>query len=148
MRQFRFSLLIMLAVLIVNGWPQGLTGNLNGRILDSEGFPIPQIRITVVDPQIQLKREVFSDEAGFFVVSALPSGIYVLEVEHSAFQKVTMENVVIRIGKTTTIGEIRLEQISQEKHEVIVSATQPLIDPVNTTMGENLKPEMFEQLPG
>jgi hypothetical protein len=98
-------------------------------------------------PRHQGKRGTASENQGYFRVLALPAGSYTVKFSHIAHQTVTHENVVIRLGKTTTLGEIRLSSRTLQLSELVISAERPVVDPTSTTVGAKLSSKTYETLP-
>ena len=142
------SLSILLAILIsaVSIWSQEVTGNLDGTILYSEGFPMAGIRIVVSGANLQGTREATTDERGRFFVFALPVGTYSVKIQHPDFQEVIIQDVTIRLGKTTSLGEIRLD-LKVLEYNIVVSEKQPDIDVTTSSGGSNLDLRTVETLP-
>jgi hypothetical protein len=130
-----------------SSFAQQITGNLEGRVLDSDGGPLPAVNILVSGPSLQGTRGTASDDRGYFRVLALPVGTYTVTISHIAHQTAKYENISIRLGKTTTLGEVPLQPKTLEMGVVIVTAAKPLIDPNTTTIGANITSEEFEALP-
>ncbi|UCH84669.1 MAG: TonB-dependent receptor, partial [Candidatus Latescibacterota bacterium] len=126
---------------------QEITGNIEGRILDETGEPIPFVTITVSSPSLQGTRSVMSTSDGYFGVFKLPVGTYSVAFAHVSFQEVRHEDVMVRLGRTTTMGEIKLSYRVYEVPEVVVTEKKPLLDVTTTTVGANLVREDFEVLP-
>jgi hypothetical protein len=74
-------------------------------------------------------------------------GTYNVAISHISYQELVIKNVVVRLGKTTTLYEIRMKTKIHEAPEIVVLAQRPLIDPTTTEIGANLKREEFEALP-
>ena len=145
----RKSLMIVL-FLLMNAFTlrsQSVTGTIEGTILDLEGNPIQDVNVTVASPNIQRIRGAATNRDGYFIIPALPIGIYRVSIQHIAFQERVIENVTVHIGRTTTIGEQKLDFKNLETPEVLVLAKIPLLDPTASSIGENLAAEMFESLP-
>ena len=143
-------LLLMLLIFILSMssvWAQGVTGNLEGRVLELEGEPIAEANIAMEGSHLQGIRLTNTDEQGYFRLLALPVGSYTVKIQHTAFQEMFFHNVTVHLGKTTTLGEIRLKLKVMEEHEVIVTGERPLIDPITTTVGVNLQATNYEVLP-
>jgi len=126
---------------------QSVTGNLEGIILDSEGNPISDVNVSVTSLNMQRTRGAATNSEGYFIIPALPVGIYRVNIQHIAHQERIIKNVSVHLGKTTTIGEQKLEFKTLESPEVIVFANRPLLDPTTSSIGENLEADMFESLP-
>jgi len=126
---------------------QQITGNLEGRILNAQGQPLTAANITVTSPDLQGTRGSASDMSGYFRVLALPVGLYKVRISLLGYQPITYDDISIRLGKTTFIGEIRLQSQAIEMPAITVSGAKPLVDPASTTTGANLAAETYEVLP-
>lgn len=126
---------------------QEVTGNLEGRVLDPEGQPLAGVQVVATSPSLQGLREAKTDKRGYFRFFSLPSGLFNVKVHHEAFLDITMENVEVRLGRTTSLGEIRLQQKVQEAHEIVVSAKRPLIDFTSTATESDLVADAIKDLP-
>ena len=126
---------------------QEVTGNLEGRVLDSQRGPIDAVNIIVSGPSLQGLRGDATDDGGYFRVLALPVGSYTVKVQHLAYQEVSFQNVRVRLGKTTTLGEITLQSQVLELPAIVVSEVRPAIDPTSTSSGGNLEADFYRELP-
>ena len=142
-----YSMLVFIALSVCMMSAQEVTGNLEGRVLDSEGSPIPGVTVTVTSVSLQGQRGISSSNDGFFRLLALPTGRYSVQLNHVAYNQKKLNDVQIWLGKTTTIGDIVLQESTLEMAEVVVSGDRLLLDPVSTTGGANLVREKFEDLP-
>jgi len=142
------SLTILLAIFIstISMWSQEVTGNLDGTILVAEGFPMPGIRILASGANLQGTREAATDERGRFFILAVPVGTYIVRIQHADFQEVSINDVSVRLGKTTSLGEIRLDLKALE-YNIVVSGERPILDVTTTSGGSNLDIRTVEKLP-
>jgi hypothetical protein len=128
-------------------WSQEVAGGLEGRAVDPQGIPLADVDIIIQGDQMIGVRTTQSDAQGYFRAFALPAGFYQIKFVHMAYRELIIEDVTVRLGKTTALGEIKLPDKVQETFEVVVTASAPLIDPVSTAIGGNLSPQQFESLP-
>lgn len=142
-----YIIALMLALLADAPHAQQITGNLEGRVLDMQGQPLAETNITVTGPSLQGTRGSTSDKRGYFRVLALPAGLYTVKISLLGYQAISYDNVSIRLGKTTFMGEIRLQSQAIEMPAITVSGARPLIDPASTTAGGNLVAEDYAILP-
>ncbi len=142
------SLTILLAIFIstISIWSQEVTGNLDGTILVAEGFPMPGIRIVVSGADLQGTREAATDERGRFFILALPVGTYAVRIQHADFQEVSIEDITIRLGRTTSLGVVRLDLKALE-YNIVVSGERPVLDVTTSSGGSNLDIRTVETLP-
>jgi hypothetical protein len=138
---------VLLFLLFSSIWSQEITGNLEGRILDRDEQPILGAEIGVSSPALQGTRETTTGPQGYFRFFALPSGKYTIKIEHPDYQEKMFQNVLVRLGKTSPLGAIRLKMRFEEAHEVVVVAEKPVIDLFSTTLGANLSSSQYELLP-
>ena len=142
-------LCLTLLVCLSAGWAtaQETTGNLEGVAVDADGAPVAYVDVKVTGTYLQGFRSTISFPDGYFRVSALPVGQYSITLTHVSYQPQTFEQVQVRLGQTTNLGEVRLEARVYEMEEVIVSGRKPLIDPASNQVGRDLVEEEFADLP-
>ncbi len=126
---------------------QHVTGDLQFSVVDSLGDPVPGVNAVVTGPNIQGVRGGVTNNLGFCNVLALAPGKVAVRLSHSAYQPVVFENVLIQLGKTTSLGEIRFLQRTVDMPELVVSGQQRSVDPITTTYGSNLRPSDYATLP-
>ena len=144
----RLSILLVLSLIaMASVHAQLVSGNLEGRVLDAKGELLQSATVVVKSPSLQGVRGASTDETGYFRLLALPAGVYTVEVRLVSFRAVLLQDVRVRLGQTTTIGDVRLEPESVELPVVVVSGERPLIDPSSTSVGVTLVTEEFRSLP-
>jgi hypothetical protein len=126
---------------------QHVTGDLQFRVVDSLGQPVPGVNALVAGPNMQGARGAVSNDLGYFNILALPPGKVSVHVSHAAYQPAVHEDVLIQLGKTSNLGEILLRQRLHDLPELIVSGQRQAIDPQTAAYGSNLRPSDFERLP-
>jgi len=130
-----------------SGLAQITTGDLIGKILDSEGRPISDANVIVVSSSLQGERGAASDDHGFFRISTLPVGIYSLKISHMSYQSISIDNINVQLDKTTNLADISLQDRTLEAAPIIVIGERQNIDPTSTTVGMNISASQFENLP-
>jgi len=140
-------ILVLLAFIAPAALAQDVTGNVEGFVLDAGGAPIGGAKIIISGPSLQGTRESVTDDRGRFLVLLLPAGTYSVKIAHPAYQEASLQDVSVRLGRTNTLGEIRLQLKTLEAHEVIVTAKRPLIDETSTAGGSSLDVKTVETLP-
>jgi len=128
------------------GWSQQVDGGLEGRVLSSSGMPVADVSVTVIGQSLQQARAASSDRDGYFRIPAMPVGSYRIKLSQVAYQELILTDVIIRLGRTTSLGEIRLQPRIVALPGVVAFA-EKLVDPSTTTLGVNLHSTMFEALP-
>jgi hypothetical protein len=67
---------------------QSTTGTISGRVVDSQGLPLPGVTVTATSPNLQGTRETVTSENGDYILTLLPSGPYRVVFELTGFQRV------------------------------------------------------------
>ncbi len=133
--------------LLTSGFAQAVDGSLNGRVLDTTGEPVIGANVIVTSPGLQGNRGTVSDSTGGFTILQLPPGTYIVRISHVSFANQTVENVRIRLGKTTWLESANLRGQDLQMPEVIVSQERVLLDPHSTAAGANLVDQDLALLP-
>ena len=126
---------------------QRSTGDLQFRIVDSLDHPVPEVNVVVMGSQVQGVRGGVSDKLGYVNILGLLPGRVSVRASHSAYQPVIVEDVMIQLGTTTTLGDVQLHQRMHEFPELIISGRSPLLDPSKTSSGGTMRAADFESLP-
>ncbi len=140
-----FILLILLSSNQALG--QQISGSLEGIVQDEDGAPIPGAGVTVTSTNLQGGRTVFAGKGGRFILPVLPVGTYRVIIEFAGYQIVTFEDIRIHLGFNSDLGVVQLAAQVHELEDLIVTGRSPLIDPVSTTVGANLRSEEYSDLP-
>ncbi|MFC1595377.1 carboxypeptidase-like regulatory domain-containing protein [Gemmatimonadota bacterium] len=127
---------------------QETTGNIQGRVLDQNGNPLPAANISVMGPSLQGQSGAFSFKDGSFMVPHIPPGIYEVTISYIGYRIVIIQDVSVKLGRTTPISEVWLEEQPIEMEPVIVTGgARSLIDQTSTTTGDNFTPVDLRLLP-
>jgi hypothetical protein len=127
---------------------QEVSGSLRGRVVGPSGEPAPDVRISVSGRDLLGARTVTTDRDGFFHVLALPPGEYTARVTGIGVRPVTIERVLVEIGRTTAVSPITLEAKPLELEPVKVIAHKWTLDPDHTDAGGTLSQGEYAALPG
>src|SRR5688572_3567076 len=126
---------------------QDVTGGIEGWVADARGAPLPDAVVTAVRPRTQQLGTAASNAKGHFRISLLPVGRYTIAVRLVGYRPVSIREVSVRLGTTTSLGVIRLEAGAVELPPLIAVAEPPLVDPSTAAGGGVLPSELFEALP-
>lgn len=118
-------------------------GSIGGRVVDSAGAAIPNTKITISGPTGD--RVVSAGGEGEFEIVNLPPGIYLVKAEQTGFKGVSVPNIIVNVGKTTSL-KLTLEA-GAITELVEVSAGVATVDQASTTLGANLNDQVFQNLP-
>jgi hypothetical protein len=149
MRLFQVSVLLALLAFIA-GVPaaqaQERFGGLTGVVTDTSRAPIPGVTVSATNVQTGAVRTAVSGSDGVFRFPDLDPGRYNVMVELQGFQRASLENVIVLLGKTFSVDvELKPGGVSET---VSVSGTaEKQIDLQSVTLAHNITAEEFDRLP-
>jgi hypothetical protein len=142
----RRLLLVTVSALLTGGVASGQgTAELTGRVTDGSGGVLPGVTVTATQTNTGFTRTVVTDDAGQWVMPALPTGPYRLDVALQGFRTYTQTGIVLQVGGAPTVNAV-LELGSLEE-TVTVEAAAPLVDVRNAGISEVVEQERILALP-
>lgn len=126
---------------------QDITGNLEGRIVDTSEIPISGVNILIRSESLQGTKGTSTNDKGQFSFLSVPIGNYKLKISAVGYRELIVDNILISLGRTTSLGRITMQQKTIDLPEVIISGEKQIIDPASTVYGGNLRPKEFDRLP-
>lgn len=141
------SVLLFSSVVLTSAAAQETTGDIQGRVVGPTGQPLPDVQVSVTSPSLQGDRQTASDARGHFVLPSLPAGSYTVTIRRIGFRLIRVEDLPVRLGSTTSLGEVSLQVQAVDVAEVVVSGSRPVIDPVSPASGMTLDSSQFLSLP-
>ena len=121
------------------------TGEIKGKVSDENGAGLPGVEITAAGPSLQGRRTVLSTKDGNFHLPLLPVGRYTLTFKLQGFNTVIQENVVVRLGTTTTLNAVL--PLASIQREIVVTAEAPLIDRTSADTSYHLSASDLAKVP-
>jgi hypothetical protein len=124
---------------------QEYRGTITGIVSDQTGALVSNASITVTELSTGSLRKTTSNNAGEYNVPFLLPGTYSIEAEAAGFTKVIRDNVGIQAGDHPTINlSLSVGKISER---VEVTASAPLIDQSNASVGQVVTTQQVADLP-
>jgi len=123
-------LLVVFAANSVRG--QTIYGRISGTVTDTTGAVVPDATVTLKNSTTNLERTAVTDAEGFYTVTNLPVGSYIVSVERSGFKKAVQNDNVLTADTRLTVNVVLEAGAVSETVEVSTAAGET----VNTTSGE------------
>lgn len=139
------SFLFIVCCCVAVAFAQGGTGQLSGSVVDPNGAVIPGATVKLTSGINAQERETVTNDAGDFVFTLLPAGLYKLEVNANGFRPVIVDEVRINVTQTTTLP-IRVETAAIAGM-VTVTADPPLVQQETSQVGRTIAEQTIRQLP-
>lgn len=126
-------------------WSQVSTGSLSGQITDPNGALIPGAKVVAKNNATGQELTTQASESGLYVFPSLNTGVYTLTVEKEGFNKISFDNIEIRIAQRQDL-DVRLE-VGNVQQTVTVSSEPPLLETSTVERGQNLSTKFMDNLP-
>ncbi|HEY7162276.1 MAG TPA: carboxypeptidase regulatory-like domain-containing protein, partial [Acidobacteriota bacterium] len=145
--QSRFFVLMSVVVLVCLMTPvfaqQRESGAIVGHITDSEGGPVPGVKVTAASSE-RGESVTYTDKEGYYRFPVLSPGTYEIKSELEGFQTVVRSDVRLFVGKTATVDMTISGSVEEA---VVVTGETPLIDATTTASSKTVPIETIENLP-
>ena len=120
------------------------TGVISGVVTDPASARVGGARVTIINRDSGLRRDLTTSTEGDFTAVALPSGVYQLTTEATGFHR--LERVTVVEAGTTTTVNLSL-QIGDVTEQVTVDDVAPLINYEQHQVGGVVSRKQIENLP-
>ena len=145
-KKLRKALLpILILLLSVSLAAQIRTGNIYGKVVDTEGNPLPGVTVTLTSSMLAPLSTVTSAEGIFRFLSLPPAKDYAIKLELAGFKTVTQTGVIVVIGSNTSLTLTMEQGVIEE--QITVTAITPMVDTKKTTVAKNVTQEILQSLP-
>jgi outer membrane receptor protein involved in Fe transport len=121
------------------------TGSIGGVITNPNKEVVPGAAVTVKNTGTNKEDAATTDDTGRFKVANLQPGTYAVTVNSAGFSPMTTENVVVEVGRETTL-EISLS-VGPVTGTVDVSAEAPVINTTQQDFSSNINQTSINELP-
>jgi len=122
-----------------------VTGAIVGTVSDPGGAVVVGATVAALSAETGIRREVVTDQKGFYSFLALPVGTYAISVHKNGFKEFRQTGIAIDANSAVTV-DARL-QVGSVHEEVTVSSTAVRVETTNTQMGEVIGSSKMESLP-
>ncbi|MDR3698163.1 MAG: TonB-dependent receptor [Candidatus Sulfopaludibacter sp.] len=124
---------------------QGVTGRVEGTVLDPSGAGIPGATVVVANQETGYRAQVPTGQGGDYVAPNMPPGKYTITVTATGFKSAESKNVVVIVNGSTNV-DFNL-QIGSRSDTVEVAANSQLLDTNTSSMGNDLSTRQVNDLP-
>jgi len=125
---------------------QRLDGSIDGRALDSEGYPLPGVRAVLNGTSIPRERTYVTTASGLFRFPFLPPGNdYTLTLEMTGFKTVFRKGLKVHVGKTTSLSIVM--ELGELEEEVTVVGFSPVVDIKSSKTAVHFSRSFIDNIP-
>src|SRR6185436_1965516 len=145
MPQTGIRVLLALAIAFPLGAQIGGSGSIQGVVSDQSGAIIPGAIVGATNMASGVKTTRSTTDAGFYILSPLPAGRYVVTVSAPGFQTLNQENLVV-----DALNSVRFNatlKIGATGDQVTVSDTPPALNTSDASMSQTIRNEVYTAMP-
>jgi hypothetical protein len=119
-------------------------GNISGFVMDSSGAVLPGARMSAINLETGLQREVMADSEGRFNITSVPAGEYELASEAQGFARWKTK---VRLEVAQQLEVTARLQPAGAKDEVIVTAQETLVNTTGAQLSGVINDREIRDLP-
>src|SRR5829696_1934247 len=138
-------IILLIALCGLNALAQVVNGTIAGTVTDQAGAMVAGAKVVLVNEATGFTREVIANEGGQYVASSIPTGEYVINVEHAGFQKLRRTGIkltaadVLTVDLSLTVGNVA--------ETVEVTATAPLVQSQTAAVSSLVTNQQMVEMP-
>ena len=139
---------------------QDIFGTINGTVIDPTGAAVPGAKVTIINEETKLSRQLNANDNGFYVASDLPVGVYTVIAEHDKFKTTTRKgntllagahltvDMALELGAATETVEVNAAAVAINTTSAEISRTVETKELQNVSLNERNYIELITLVPG
>ena len=135
----------LVALIPASIWAQAYSSSLTGLVTDPSGAAVPAANVKLTDVNKGYDYTAQSNEAGRYLLRALPPGTYRLTATASGFKASVREGIVLNVDVNTNL-DVHLE-VGSTQESVQVLGEAPLLSTQDAVVGQTLNRDFVNDLP-
>ena len=141
-----FSALAFVVLMSSIAFAQSGSSSLRGIVTDQQGRPVKGANVTLANAEKNFSRSQTTNDDGAYVFTAVPPGVYRLEVEASGFKKAAASEVHAQIDTPGTF-DVQLEVGNVAETVSVVAGADAPINTSDATIGNTFESRRITELP-
>lgn len=148
MRKSFWITLVLFLLLPVVVFAQGVTtGAFSGKVVDTDGNPVLAAEIVIVHAPTGTRYVTLTRADGRFDVPGVRvGGPYTITASYQGFKTEKKDDLVVKLGETKDVN-FKLQLATIDAGEVVVTATDAVMNPYRTGASQNVAQASIENLP-
>jgi len=145
MRSLLTCLLASLLTVAIAAAQVGGSGTIQGTVTDPSGAAVPGASVTATNVETGVQTNRKTTDAGFFVLTPLQPGLYMVTIQKEGFQTLTQQRV--NVVALETVGLNPALTLGTASQTVVVADALPLLHTDDATLGSAMENELYAALP-
>jgi hypothetical protein len=135
----------LLACFAGSVWGQQVTAAITGKVTDPSGAAVVNAKITATDVDRGTPWTSTTNGDGAYNIPRVPIGTYDVKVEMQGFQTMTQSHIALEMNQIARLDfQLQVGSLSQT---VEVTATEPVLQTQDTSLGQHIDARTNEELP-
>jgi len=146
--QLRQCFLLFVLILSVTAWASAQSttdGAIGGTVTDPSGAVVPGATVSALNVGTNSKSTTTSDSSGGYRITHLQPGTYTFEVSAQGFGIYKQENIIVEVGRTTTIDATL--GLATQIATIVATAEAPVITTDRPDFTTNINQATIDNLP-
>jgi Carboxypeptidase regulatory-like domain/TonB dependent receptor-like, beta-barrel len=141
----RFATFLVVGVWASIALAQVDRATVNGTVTDSSGAVVPSARVELAAAATGFHREVKTEGAGTYSLTALPIGVYTVRISAPGMKPLEFQNVTLQVGEIRTLdAELQVGELTSQ---VNVIATPPALNRSSAEFGGVIESQQVRNIP-
>lgn len=147
MKKLSVSGILALLVLFLSGImsAQVATGAISGTVKDSSGAVLPRVKVSILNEDTGIAREIVTDPTGRYSVLSLNLGHYQLTAMAEGFQTEIRRGILLTVGREAIV-DMTLS-IGGTQQRLVVTGEVSLVESTSATLGSLVDDRAIRALP-
>ncbi|MGC4050053.1 MAG: TonB-dependent receptor [Paludibaculum sp.] len=124
---------------------QSFTAAVRGTVTDASGAAVPAASVVITETERNVPHAAVSDDSGRFQLTALPPGLYTVNVEAKGFRKYVQTSLTLAVQQQATL-DIQL-QVGDIATAVEVTSSAALLNTTISNLGQVIENKYILSLP-
>ena len=124
---------------------QGTGGRILGRVADSSGAVIADVKVTATNEATGVSRQTATNASGDYGFPDIPIGTYTLSFDLAGFKTNVRKGITVELNQVVTFNSTL--QVGETKEVVEVTSEAPLVDTTSTQLGAVVNNKSVNELP-
>ena len=138
----------MLLLAVGVGFGQGIvTGSISGTVIDPQSAVVAGANVRATHVETGRVFSTTSSTAGVVQLPSLPLGNYTVVVEAKGFSTYRVDNVLVEVGKDTSLGLMDLKLGSAAETVTVEGGVSPLVEATTDQLSETFESKAVESVP-
>ncbi len=134
---------VTIAVAAASAGAQAPTGNISGRVISSDGQPLPGVAVSVTSINTPGSRTAVTSANGDYLLPLLPPGTYTISFQIEGFQ--TLSRTLNVAGTQNAMLDVTLSPAGISEAVDVVGPAQPFVE--SAQVATNFKQNLMATLP-